>query len=35
MVFGVQKFYDVLIPFMMIGLLLQILLHFWRVVVNR
>jgi predicted CXXCH cytochrome family protein len=35
MVFGVQKFYDVLIPFMMVGLLLQILLHFWRVVVNR
>ena len=35
LVFGVQRFYDVLIPFMMIGLLLQILLHFWRVVVNR
>lgn len=35
MVYGVQKFYDVLIPFMMIGLVLQILLHFWRVVVNR
>lgn len=35
MVFGVQTFYDILIPFMMVGLLLQILLHFWRVVVNR
>jgi len=35
LVYGVQKFYDVLIPFMMIGLVLQILLHFWRVVVNR
>jgi predicted CXXCH cytochrome family protein len=35
MVYGVQKFYDVLIPFMIAGLVLQILLHFWRVVVNR
>lgn len=35
LVYGVQKFYDVLIPFMMIGLVLQILLHFWRVVINR
>ena len=35
MVYGVQKFYDVLIPFMIVGLVLQIFLHFWRVVVNR
>jgi hypothetical protein len=35
LVYGVQKFYDVLIPFMMVGLVLQILLHFWRVVINR
>jgi predicted CXXCH cytochrome family protein len=35
LVYGVQLFYDILIPFMMAGLLLQILLHFWRVVVNR
>jgi len=35
LVYGVQLFYDILIPFMIAGLLLQILLHFWRVVVNR
>lgn len=35
LVYGVQLFYDILIPFMMAGLLLQILLHFWRMVVNR
>ena len=35
LVYGVQLFYDVLIPFMVAGLLLQILLHFWRMVVNR
>jgi len=35
LVYGVQVFYDILIPFMIAGLLLQILLHFWRVVVNR
>jgi predicted CXXCH cytochrome family protein len=35
LVYGVQLFYDILIPFMMVGLVLQILLHFWRVVVNR
>jgi predicted CXXCH cytochrome family protein len=35
LVYGVQVFYDILIPFMMVGLVLQILLHFWRVVVNR
>ncbi len=35
LVYGVQVFYAVLIPFMMCGLVLQILLHFWRVVVNR
>jgi predicted CXXCH cytochrome family protein len=35
LVYGVQLFYDVLIPFMIAGLVLQILLHFWRMVVNR
>ena len=35
LVYGVQLFYDILIPFMIAGLLLQILLHFWRMVVNR
>lgn len=35
LVYAVQAFYDVLIPFMVVGLLLQILLHFWRMVVNR
>jgi hypothetical protein len=35
MVYGVQVFYNVLIPFMIGGLILQVLLHLWRVVVNR
>ncbi len=35
MVYGVQSFYDILIPFMIGGLILQVLLHLWRVVVNR
>ncbi len=35
LVYGVQVFYAVLIPFMMGGLVLQILLHLWRMVVNR
>ena len=35
LVYGVKLFYSVLIPFMMAGLVLQILLHLWRVVVNR
>lgn len=35
MVYGVQAFYDILIPFMIGGLILQVLLHLWRVVVNR
>jgi predicted CXXCH cytochrome family protein len=35
LVFGVQLAYAILIPFMIGGLVLQILLHFWRVVVNR
>ncbi len=35
LVYGVQVFYAVLIPFMMIGLVLQVLLHLWRMVVNR
>jgi hypothetical protein len=34
-VYGVQLFYNILIPFMISGLVLQMLLHFWRVVVNR
>lgn len=32
---AVTVFYDFLIPFMIAGLLLQIALHLWRVVVNR
>ncbi len=35
LVYGVKLFYSILIPFMMAGLVLQILLHLWRVVVNR
>jgi predicted CXXCH cytochrome family protein len=35
LVWLVRVFYLVLIPFMIGGLVLQILLHFWRVVVNR
>jgi predicted CXXCH cytochrome family protein len=35
LVYGVQLFYKVLIPFMIGGLVLQIALHIWRVVVNR
>jgi predicted CXXCH cytochrome family protein len=35
LVYFVQVFYNLMIPFMMVGLVLQILLHFWRVVVNR
>lgn len=35
LVWLVKVFYLVLIPFMIGGLVLQILLHFWRVVVNR
>jgi Cytochrome c3 len=35
LVFAVKVFYQVLIPFMIGGLLLQIALHLWRVVVNR
>ena len=34
-VYGVKVLYAILIPFMMAGLVLQILLHLWRVVVNR
>jgi predicted CXXCH cytochrome family protein len=34
-VWGVQLFYKLMIPFMVGGLLLQIALHLWRVVVNR
>jgi hypothetical protein len=35
LVYGVKLFYSVLIPFMIGGLVLQIVLHLWRVVVNR
>ena len=35
LVYGVKQFYRVLIPFMIGGLVLQVLLHLWRVVVNR
>ena len=34
-VWGVQLFYKFMIPFMVGGLVLQIALHLWRVVVNR
>ena len=34
-VWGVQLFYRLMIPFMVGGLVLQIALHLWRVVVNR
>jgi len=35
LVYGVRLFYAFIIPFIMGGLVLQILLHLWRVVVNR
>jgi predicted CXXCH cytochrome family protein len=35
LVWAVQVFYRILIPFMLGGLVLQIALHLWRVVVNR
>ncbi len=35
LVYGVKVFYSLVIPFMIGGLVLQILLHLWRVVVNR
>ncbi|HTN51178.1 MAG TPA: cytochrome c3 family protein [Anaeromyxobacter sp.] len=35
LVWGVQLFYKMMIPFMVGGLVLQIALHLWRVVVNR
>ena len=35
MVYAVRIGYLILIPFMIGGLVLQILLHLWRVVVNR
>ncbi len=35
LVFLVKLFYRIFIPFMMIGLILQILLHIWRYAVNR
>ncbi len=35
LVYYVKLFYQVFIPFVVVGLILQILLHVWRVVVNR
>jgi hypothetical protein len=35
LVWSVQLFYYVLIPFILISLVIQIALHLWRVVVNR
>jgi hypothetical protein len=35
MVYAVTLAYKFLIPFMIGGLVLQVLLHLWRVVVNR
>ncbi len=35
LIYGVKVFYLVIIPFVIGGLILQILLHLWRVVVNR
>jgi hypothetical protein len=35
LVFGINLLYKLLIPFMLIGLILQILLHVWRYAVNR
>jgi predicted CXXCH cytochrome family protein len=35
LVYAVKVFYAIIIPFIMGGLVLQILLHLWRVVVNR
>jgi predicted CXXCH cytochrome family protein len=35
LVYGVKMFYAIFIPFVIGGLVLQILLHLWRVVVNR
>ena len=35
MVYAVKVAYSVLIPFMIVGLVLQIILHLWRVVINR
>lgn len=35
LVYSVKLFYAIMIPVMMAGLVLQILLHLWRVVVNR
>lgn len=34
-VFAVNLLYKILIPFMMVGLFLQILLHIWRLAVKR
>lgn len=35
LVYGVKVFYIIFIPFIIGGLILQVLLHLWRVVVNR
>jgi hypothetical protein len=35
LVWAVQVFYMFMIPFMVLGLVLQIALHLWRTIVNR
>lgn len=35
LVFAINLFYKIFIPFMIIGLILQILLHIWRYAINR
>ncbi len=35
LVFAINLIYKIIIPFMMVGLILQILLHIWRYAVNR
>jgi len=35
LVYFIQKAYDILIPFIILGLLLHVLLHVWRVTINR
>ncbi len=35
LVYFIRLFYQIFIPFVVVGLILQVLLHIWRVVVNR
>ncbi len=35
LVYVINLIYKIFIPFMMVGLILQILLHIWRYAVNR